>query len=201
MVEPAPRAASVVLLAMLGSACGYQFGAGNRAFEADVRTIGVRTLVNETREIGVEKRLAMAIEREFVIRGPLKVTKADEGDLVLSGTVKSAEDRPVAFNRDDEVLIYQTILALDLELRRRDSGKLRLEGARPACRGRLRERGVGGRDDVVRFPEVDVEPGGSRRLHRHPARGDAPARDPGAHDRHVGAGRLRSDHGGLLSGG
>jgi hypothetical protein len=116
--------ASVVLLTMLGSACGYQFGASNRAFEADVRTIGVRTLVNETREIGVEKRLAMAIEREFVIRGPLKVTKADEGDLVLSGTVRSAEDRPVAFNRDDEVLIYQTILALDLDLRRRDSGKL-----------------------------------------------------------------------------
>ncbi|MEO6027776.1 MAG: LPS assembly lipoprotein LptE, partial [Candidatus Binatia bacterium] len=85
---------------------------------------GVKTFANETREIGVEKRLAMAIEREFVIRGPLKVAKVDESDLQLTGTVKSAEDRPVAFNRDDEVLIYQTVLALDLELRRRDTGKL-----------------------------------------------------------------------------
>jgi len=104
--------------------CGYRFAGGGRTFAPELRTIGVRTLVNETREVGVEKRLAMAIEREFVLRGPLKVSKPDDGDLVLTGTVKTAEDRPVAFNRDDEVLIYQTVLALDLDLRRRDTGKL-----------------------------------------------------------------------------
>lgn len=114
-----------LLLAVLpAGGCGYQFAAGGRTFESGVHTIGVRTFVNETREIGVEKRLAMAIEREFVLRGPLKVAKPEEGDLVLTGTVKTAEDRPVAFNRDDEVLIYQTILSLDLDLRRRDTGKL-----------------------------------------------------------------------------
>ena len=116
-------ALTLVVLA-LAAGCGYQFAAGGRVFDPDVRTIGVRPFVNETREIGVEKRLAMAIEREFVLRGPLKVARPDEGDLILTGTVKTAEDRPVAFNRDDEVLIYQTILALDLDLRRRDTGKL-----------------------------------------------------------------------------
>jgi hypothetical protein len=113
-------ALAVVMLAWAG--CGYHFAGGGRTFDAGVRTIGVRTFANATREIGVEKRLAMAIEREFVIRGPLKVAAAEEGDLQLTGTVRSAEDRPVAFNRDDEVLIYQTVLALDLELRRRDTG-------------------------------------------------------------------------------
>jgi hypothetical protein len=56
----------------------------------------------------------------------------DESDLQLTGTVRAAEDRPVAFNRDDEVLIYQTVLALDLELRRRDSGAVvwRVHGLR-----------------------------------------------------------------------
>jgi hypothetical protein len=114
--------------------CGYQFAGGGRTFDPALRTIGVKTFANETREIGVEKRLAMAIEREFVIRGPLKVADVDESDLQLTGTVKSAEDRPVAFNRDDEVLIYQTVLALDLELRRRDNGKLlwRVHGLRVA---------------------------------------------------------------------
>lgn len=122
-----PRVARLVLIAcaLVGTAgCGYQFAAGGRSFDAAEKTIGVRTFANETREIGVEKRLTMAIEREFVIRGPLKVTSADEGDLVLTGTVKAAEDRPVAFNRDDEVLIYQTVLELDLELRRRVDSKL-----------------------------------------------------------------------------
>jgi hypothetical protein len=114
----------VVAVVVVLPACGYQFAGGGRTFDPGLRTIGVRALVNETREIGVEKRLAMAIEREFVIRGPFKVANAEEGDLQLTGTVRSAEDRPVAFNRDDEVLIYQTVLSLDLELRRRDSGAL-----------------------------------------------------------------------------
>jgi hypothetical protein len=119
------RAHVVPIVAMLVSVgCGYHFAGGGRTFDPALHTIGVESFANETREIGVEKRLAMAIEREFVIRGPLKVAKFDESDLQLTGTVKTAEDRPVAFNRDDEVLIYQTVLALDLELRRRDTGKL-----------------------------------------------------------------------------
>ena len=130
------RALRLTIAMMLGlaSGCGYQFVAGGRTFDAGIHTIGVRAFANETREIGFEKRLTMAIEREFVIRGPLKVVSADEGDVVLTGTVKSAEDRPVAFNRDDEVLVYQTVLALDLELRRRDNGKLvwRIRGLRVA---------------------------------------------------------------------
>jgi len=117
------RTIAVAALLLACAGCGYRFAAGGRQFESDVRTIGVRTFANETREIGVEKRLAMAIEREFVIRGPLKVATPDAGDLVLTGTVRLAEDRPVAFNRDDEVLIYQTVLSLDLDLRRRDTGK------------------------------------------------------------------------------
>jgi hypothetical protein len=118
------RAHCVAAVLLVVAGCGYQFAGGGRTFDAGIHTIGVKTFANETREIGVEKRLAMAIEREFVIRGPLKVANVAESDLQLTGTVKSAEDRPVAFNRDDEVLIYQTVLALDLELRRRDTGKL-----------------------------------------------------------------------------
>ena len=118
------RGLAVAALAVATAGCGYHFAGSGRTFEADVHTIGVRAFANETREVGVEKRLTMAIEREFVMRGPLKVAAPGEGDLELIGTVKAAEDRPVAFNRDDEVLIYQTVLALDLELRRRATGTL-----------------------------------------------------------------------------
>ncbi len=122
-VSRALGALAVALVVLAG--CGYRFGGNRRSFAPEVRTIGVQALANETREIGVEKRLALAIEREFAIRGPLRVaTPAAAGDLVLSGTVRAVEDRPVAFNRQDEVLIYQTTLTLDLELRRRDTGEL-----------------------------------------------------------------------------
>jgi hypothetical protein len=115
----------VVALLVLLDGCGYHFVGSARSLAPELRTIGVETLANETREIGIEKRIAFAIEREFAMRGPLRVARTPgEGDLVLSGTVRTAEDRPIAFNRNDEVLIYQTLLALDLELRRRDSGEL-----------------------------------------------------------------------------
>ena len=112
-------------LLLLLSGCGYHFVGGRSPFDGELRTIGIGTFANETREIGVEKRVALAIEHEFIVRGPLRVAaEPGEGDLLLTGTVRLAEDRPVAFNRDDEVLIYQTTLALDLELRRRDNGEV-----------------------------------------------------------------------------
>jgi hypothetical protein len=119
------RVLAVAALAVVLAGCGYRFGGGGRAFAPELRSVGVASFGNETREIGIEKRLALAIEREFAMRGPLRVASvAADGDLVLSGTVREAEDRPVAFNRKDEVLIYHTLLALDLELRRRDTGEI-----------------------------------------------------------------------------
>lgn len=111
-------------IGLLQSGCGYGFAPG-RTFAPEVHTLGVQTFVNRTREVGIEKRLALAIEREFTIRGPLKVVNdPSTGDLILSGTVHEVQDRPTAFNREDEVLIYQTTIALDLTLRRRDTGAL-----------------------------------------------------------------------------
>ncbi len=119
------RGAACVGLLVVLAGCGYQFAGSATRFAPELKTMGVLTFTNETREIGIEKRLAFAIEREFAIRGRLRIaSRADQGDLVLSGTVRLAEDRPVSFNRNDEVLIYETLLALDLELRRRDTNEL-----------------------------------------------------------------------------
>jgi len=120
------RARAIGALALFGVAgCGYGFNAGGRTFAPELRTIGVEALENDTREAGLEKQVALAIEREFAMRGPFHIaSKPSEGDLLLSGTLRQAVDRPVAFNSKDEVLTYQTLLTLDLELRRRDTGAL-----------------------------------------------------------------------------
>ncbi len=120
MPRPLLLAAAVLL-----AGCGYGFSAGGRTFAPELRSIGVEALANDTREAGIEKRIALALEREFAMRGPFRIAaRPAEGDVVLSGTVRQAVDRPVAFNSKDEVLTYQTVLALDLELRRRDTGAL-----------------------------------------------------------------------------
>ena len=120
-----PRHGTAALLCVLLAGCGYGFNGGGRTFAPELHTIGVEALENDTREAGLEKRVALALEREFAMRGPFHISpKPAEGDLVLSGTLRQAVDRPVAFNSKDEVLMYQSLLMLDLELRRRDTGAL-----------------------------------------------------------------------------
>ena len=119
------RLSLLTLAALCAAGCGYHFGGGGRAFAPELRTIGVEALSNDSREAGIEKRIALALEREFAMRGPFRIAPTPaEGDLLLSGIVRQAVDRPVAFNSKDEVLTYQSVLTLDLELRRRDTGAL-----------------------------------------------------------------------------
>jgi hypothetical protein len=117
--------AAVALVGAVAAGCGYGFNPGGRTFAPELHTIGVEALANDTREAGLEKKVALAIEREFAMRGPFRIASTpSQGDLLLSGTLRQAVDRPVAFNSKDEVLTYQTLLTLDLELRRRDTGQL-----------------------------------------------------------------------------
>lgn len=108
----------------LGSGCGYHFaGVGNR-LPADVRTISLGPIQNTTREIGIEKQLLESLEDEVSSRGRLEVVPVGQGEVVLSGIVRDYGNRPVAFNAQDEALQYQASVSVDLELRRRDNGKL-----------------------------------------------------------------------------
>lgn len=108
----------------LGAGCGYNFaGIGNR-LPADVRTISLGPIQNTTREIGIEKQLLEALEDEVSSRGRLEVVAQGQGEVVLSGIVRDYLNRPVAFNARDEALQYQASVSVDLELRRRDNGKL-----------------------------------------------------------------------------
>jgi len=116
---------SVLALVTLAAAgCGYRFaGTGNR-LPVDVHTIGFGPVRNATREVRIEKQFLEAFEDEVSARGKLKVVPASEADVVLSGAVRDYLSRPVSYSRNDVVLQYQATVAVDLELRRRDNGKL-----------------------------------------------------------------------------
>jgi hypothetical protein len=104
--------------------CGYQFaGTGNR-LPSDIRTVSLGPIQNSTREVGIEKQLLEALEDEVTSHGRLKVVPAGEGDAQMTGIVRYYVSRPVSFNSNDEALQYQATVAVDLDLRRRDNGKL-----------------------------------------------------------------------------
>ena len=120
------RLARPVLLTCLWlvSACGYHFaGTGSRLPE-DVHTISLGPLQNATREIGLEKQLLESLEDEVTSRGRLAVVPSGQGDVLLTGVVRDYTSRPSSYSSRDEALEYRATVAVDLELRRRDTGKL-----------------------------------------------------------------------------
>ena len=123
MVEgfgPAFRAivSGFVLIALAG--CGYQFVGESSVLPADARTIYVETFVNRSREVGMDKELATALRGEIYRRGNLQMVQyAEQADVILSGVIRSLENRVASVNRDDEVLQYESALILDVTLRRR----------------------------------------------------------------------------------
>jgi hypothetical protein len=116
------------LCTLLGAAalgaCGYRFaGTGNR-LPSDVHTISLGPLQNLTREIGLEKQLLEALEDEVSSRGRLTVVAQGQGEVILSGVIRDYLNQPIAFSAQDEALQYQASVGVDLQLRRRDNGKL-----------------------------------------------------------------------------
>jgi outer membrane lipopolysaccharide assembly protein LptE/RlpB len=104
--------------------CGYQFaGTGNR-LPPEVRTVSVGPIRNATREVGIEKQLTESLEDEITNHGRLKVVPTVESDAQLTGIVRYYLSRPISFNSSDEAQQYQAIVVVDLDLRRRDNGKL-----------------------------------------------------------------------------
>lgn len=135
LTKQAPRVSHGLFLAavLMFSACGYQFAALRTALPEGVRAVSVGTISNHTREFGLEKSLAFAIEREVVRRGALQlVEEPGGGDAVVTGTIRGYTLKPVAFDAADEALQYQLTIAVDLQLRRNDDGRVlwQIEGLR-----------------------------------------------------------------------
>ena len=105
----------------LWSACGYQF-AGTAPLPQGIRSVSFAEFSNHTLEAGVEKELQWAIEREFRTRRNIRVT--DTGEGVVSVQLQRLDLRPFSFDRRDQVLEYELVLALDIQLTDRGSGKV-----------------------------------------------------------------------------
>lgn len=101
--------------------CGYHF-AGNRPLPGGLRTMSFGVFTSETLEVGIEKDLQWAMEREFRRQGGFQVTEAGEG--VLDVTIRQFDIRPVAFSRRDQVFAYEVAVVLDLTLTDRATGEV-----------------------------------------------------------------------------
>ena len=118
----------LLLLPALGG-CGYQFVGEGSLLPADARTVYVEPFVNRSREVGMDKELTSAVRSEFYRRGKLKVVDYSEGaDVILTGVIRSLESTVASVNRKDEVLQYESVLIMDVILRRRQPNEILWRG-------------------------------------------------------------------------
>jgi hypothetical protein len=116
--------AAAFWIASSSMGCGYQFaGTGNR-LPPDVKTVAFGPIQNRTKEIGLDRQLIEAITDEIASHGRLEVGTTTDADVILSGSVRDYVNRPISFTKRDEALEYRATVSTDLELRRRDNGKL-----------------------------------------------------------------------------
>jgi hypothetical protein len=116
---------ATVLLAVVFVGCGYHFAGEHVGLPADIHSLSVGKLVNRSREQGLEKTLAFALEREIHERGHFRMIEDPRGgDAVLSGTIRAVRVQPVAFDSNDIAVQYEIALILDLTLTRKDDGQV-----------------------------------------------------------------------------
>ena len=111
----------IAVCACLWSACGYHFS-GAPSLPQGIDSVSFAEFSNHTLETGVEKELQWAIEREFRTHRNIRITDIGEG--VVSVQLQRLDLRPFSFDRRAQVLEYEMVLALDIQLTDRGSGKV-----------------------------------------------------------------------------
>lgn len=118
-----------LLLALPG--CGYTLAGQQTRVPGDIRSVAVGQFDNQSRQVGLDRVLAFAVEREFYQQGSLPVRgRPAEGEAVISGTIREFKTRPVAFDADDDALQYEAKLVLDVVLTRQSDGAVLWKGSR-----------------------------------------------------------------------
>ena len=124
-----PRLLLAALLVAGLPGCGYQFVGESSLLPADARTIYVETFVNRSRDVGIDKELVTALRGEFYRRQQLQVVDhSEQADVIVSGVIRSLDTMVASVNRRDEVLQYESVLTLDVTLRRRQPNEILWRG-------------------------------------------------------------------------
>lgn len=119
-----------LLVALLHFGCGYQLVGRGGAVPGDVRSVFIGEFENHTREVELDEKLVLALEREFYRRGLIAVReKPGSEEAVIKGAIREFNSRPVTFDANDDALQYEVELTVDAILERRADGEVLWRGA------------------------------------------------------------------------
>ena len=110
----------IILIAVLGGACGYRFG-GESGFPGDSDRLFVKVLENRTQETGVENIVTAALLSELTLRKTDGLASGiDHADVVLSGVVEEVAIRTISTRNKDTAGERRVTVSVDLKLQKQN---------------------------------------------------------------------------------
>lgn len=104
-------------LLVLQCACGYRVAGSVGNLPQGIRTLGIPTFKNTTREYKLEQQLTEAVLKEFNIRTRIPVSSQSSGvDAVLEGEIRSLNSSPITFGSDAFASAFNVTVELSIRL-------------------------------------------------------------------------------------
>jgi hypothetical protein len=109
---------------LIVSSCGYRFSGApsDTPFPPDVKTVVIRSAVNNTTVTGIETELTNDLRNEFALGSRLKPVRSG-GDVVLNTVIASYQDNPATYKADGKELTRIGTLRVASNLERSQSKK------------------------------------------------------------------------------
>ena len=115
--------AILLLFALAG--CGYHAVGSQPQLTEATPSIAIPLFANRSTEIGAESILANALLQAFSQTKAVRVTtRPQDAEMVLEGKVSYLENSSVAYNDIQRSSVRRVTIKVDLNLKRRDSGKI-----------------------------------------------------------------------------
>jgi hypothetical protein len=111
-------AALIVLVALVGTGCGYSLAGRGSFLPEYIRTVGVPLFTNTTPAFEVEETLTQRVRAEFIGRGRYQVLpEATGADAVLTGEIVNIHVEPTGFTGDRQASRYAVKITTRIEFR------------------------------------------------------------------------------------
>lgn len=103
------------LLTLAG--CGYHLVGTSTYLPEDIQSLHVKLFANQTARADMDQRVAEALNLEWVRRGRFQlVDRAEDADIVLSGTMTRLSIIPVSFDSSGRATEYQMTLLTEVRI-------------------------------------------------------------------------------------
>ncbi len=114
-----------VAVLLTTAACGYHVAGAVQNLPGGIRSVGIPTFTNSTREFKLEQQITAAVLKEFATRTRVPVNSSATGvDAVLKGEILDINSSPVTFGTDAFGSAFLVSVRMSVKLVRSKDGSV-----------------------------------------------------------------------------